>query len=458
MLPMTTSQMAAAVGGTLYGDGALTIDALSTDSRTITPSVWFVPLTGERFDGHDYIDKALTAGAAGCFCARLPEELLPGKTYILVEDTKRALRDLAGWYRGQFDLPVVQITGSMGKTTFKELLSGILTQRYNTLKTPGNLNGDIGAPLTLLSLLPEHQAAVVETGMDAPGQIRSLGLAVRPDVAVITNVDDVHLEYFKSRREILAAKAEIFENLRPGGLAVLDGDDELLNTLRPDCEILRCGGGENCAVRIENLAFLGMDALRCDVVTERNRYALTIPSPAPHMAKLAAMASVTAERLGLTAEEIVRGAAAYAPADNRLRVEHLPGNRVMINDSYNANPRSVRADVAILAQHKGGKRIAMLGDMTELGAAEAPGHQSVGELVGQLGIDILLAVGPRSKEYMVPAAQAAGCAEVRWYPDREAVKHDLLDLFAPGDALLLKASHFFGRFDLMADFLREYPF
>ena len=150
--------------------------------------------------------------------------------------------------------------------------------------------------------------------------------------------------------------------------------------------------------------------------------------------------------------------ASYAPADNRLRVEHLPGNRVMINDSYNANPRSVRADVAILAQHKGGKRIAMLGDMTELGAAEAPGHQSVGALVGQLGIDILLAVGPRSKEYMVPAAQAAGCAEVRRYPDREAVKHDLLDLFAPGDALLLKASHFFGRFDLMADFLRDYPF
>ena len=298
MLPMTTSQMAAAVGGTLYGDGALTIDALSTDSRTITPSVWFVPLTGERFDGHDYIDKALTAGAAGCFCARMPETLRPGKTYIRVEDTRRALRDLAGWYRGRFSIPVVQITGSMGKTTFKELLAGILSQRYNTLKTPGNLNGDIGAPLTLLSLMPEHQAAVVETGMDAPGQIRSLGLAVRPDVAVITNVDDVHLEYFKSRREILAAKAEIFENLRPGGLAVLDGDDELLNTLCPDCETLRCGGGENCAVRVENLEFLGMDALCCDVVTERNRYALTIPSPAPHMAKLAAMAAVTAERLG----------------------------------------------------------------------------------------------------------------------------------------------------------------
>ena len=211
MIAMTAAQMCAAAGGTLYGDQAAVITSLSTDSRSIRPGDWFVPIAGDRFDGHDYIHRALSAGGAGCFCARLPEELLPGKTYILVEDTKRALRDLAGWYRGQFDLPVVQITGSMGKTTFKELLSGILAQRYNTLKTPGNLNGDIGAPLTLLSLLPEHQAAVVETGMDAPGQIRWLGQAVRPDVAVITNIDDVHLEHFGSRRDILAAKAEILD-------------------------------------------------------------------------------------------------------------------------------------------------------------------------------------------------------------------------------------------------------
>ena len=458
MIAMTTAQMCAAAGGTLYGDPSAVITSLSTDSRSIRPGDWFVPIAGERFDGHDYIGRALEAGGAGCFCARLPETLLPGKTYILVEDTKRALRDLAGWYRGQFDLPVVQITGSMGKTTFKELLAGILSQRYNTLKTPGNLNGDIGAPLTLLSLSPEHQAAVIETGMDEFGQIRWLGQAIRPDAAVITIIDDVHLSHFNSREDILRAKAEILENLRPGGLAVLNGDDVLLNTLQPRCDTVRCGRSESCAVRITELEDLGLEGVRCTVVTDQETYPLAIPAPGVHMALLSALAVAAAERLGLTEEEIVQGVAAYAPADNRLRVERLPGNRVMINDSYNANPRSVRADVAILAQHKGGKRIAMLGDMTELGAAEASGHQSVGELVGQLGIDVLLAVGPRSKEYMVPAAQAAGCAEVRWYPDREAVKHDLLDLFAPGDALLLKASHFFGRFDLMADFLRDYPF
>ncbi len=458
MKPMTTAQICAAVQGVLFGEEGTVISAVSTDSRTIAPGAWFVPLAGERFDGHDYIDMALDKGAAGCFCARLPKNVREDKAYILVEDTKRALRDWAAWHRNQFDIPVVQITGSMGKTTFKELLAGVLSQRYETLKTPGNLNGDIGAPLTLLSLEPEHEAAVIETGMDEFGQIRYLGQAIRPDVAVITIIDDVHLSHFGSREDILKAKSEIFENLRPGGAAILNGDDVLLNTLDLRCETVRCGRSDGCAVRIAELEDLGLEGVRCTIVTEQDSYPMMIPAPGVHMAALASLAVAAAERLGLTREEIVQGVESYVPADNRLRVERLPGNRVMINDSYNANPRSVRADVVILSQHKGGKRIAMLGDMTELGTAEASGHQSVGELVGQLGIDILLAVGPRSKEYMVPAAQAAGCAEVRWYPDREAVKADLLDLFAPGDALLIKASHFFGRFDLMADFLRGYAF
>lgn len=458
MIPTTTAQIREAVQGVLFGGEDTVITDISTDSRSIPAGAWFVPLKGERFDGHDYIDMALDKGAAGCFCAKLPHKVRDDKAYILVEDTKRALRDLAAWYRGQFDIPIVQITGSMGKTTYKELLSGILSQRYRTLKTPGNLNGDIGAPLTLLSLTAEHRAAVIETGMDEFGQIRYLGQAIRPDVAVITIVDDVHLSHFGSREDILRAKAEIFENLRPGGLAVLNGDDALLNTLHPDCETVRCGQSEDCGVRVTDLEDLGLEGVRCTAVTERDRYPLDIPAPGVHMASLTAMAVAAAERLGLSREEIIRGVSSYAPADNRLRVERLSGGRIMINDSYNANPRSVQADVRILSQHRGGKRIAVLGDMTELGAAEAPGHRAVGRACGELGIEVLLAVGPRSKENMVPAAREAGCPEVRWYPDREAVKEDLTALFAPGDGILLKASHFFGRFDLLADYLREYPF
>ncbi len=459
MIPVTAAQMRAAVCGVLHGDPERAVSELSTDSRSIAPGAWFVPLTGERFDGHDYIDMALEKGAAGCFCARLPERLRPDRTYIQVEDTRRALRDLAGWYRGRFDLPIVQITGSMGKTTLKELLAEVLSQRYRTLKTPGNLNGDIGAPLTLLSLESTHQAAVIETGMDEFGQIRALGQAIRPDIAIITNISDVHLSHFGSREDILRAKAEIFENLRPGGLAVLSGDDPLLATLHLDCETAWCRFGSSpCAAYVEQMEYQGMEGLRCTIVTEKDRYPLYIPSPAAHMASLAAMAVVAAERLGLTREEIIRGVAAYTPADNRLRLERLPGGRLMINDSYNANPKSVRADLRILARHTGGKRIAMLGDMTELGTAEEEGHRSVGRLTGELGIEVLLAVGPRSQRWMVPEAEGAGCPDVRWFSSRDEARDALLTLFGPGDAVLLKASHFLNRFDLAADYLREYSF
>ena len=459
MLATTALQIASATGGKLLGRGDISITEISTDSRTIQPGDLFVPLKGDNFDGHNYIDMALEKGAAAALCARLPEMIREDKTYLLVSDTKRALRDLASWYRGQFNIPIVQITGTMGKTTLKEMLATVLAQKYNTLKTPGNFNGDIGAPLTLLSLTSEHQAAVVETGMDAAGQIRWLGEAVRPDIAIITNIGDVHIWNFdNSREKVLQAKAEIFENLCPGGLAVLSGDDELLNTLHLEFETVRCGLAEGCSVQVVDLQERGMDGVDCTVVTARDRYPLSIPVPGAHMAGLASICVAAAERLGLTKEEIARGIAAYTPADNRLRVERLPGGRIMINDSYNANPKSVQADLAILALHTTGRRIAMLGDMTELGAFEEEGHRAVGECVGRLGIDVLLAVGERSRKWIVPAAEEAGCPDVRWYESRDAVKDDLLALYGPGDALLVKASHFICRFDLMTDFLRTYPF
>lgn len=456
MIPVTAAQMAAAVHGTLYGDEHLTVTTLSTDSRSITPGLWFIPIAGERFDGHDYIDMALEKGAAGCFCARLPETLRADKTYILVEDTKKAMKDLAAWYRGQFDLPVVQVTGSVGKTTTKEMIASVLGQKLRTLKTKGNLNGDIGTPLILLELAPEHQAAVIETGMDNFGQIRNMGEAVRPDIAVINNIGDAHLEYLGSREGILQAKSEIFENLRPGGIAILNGDDALLNTLDLPFETLRCGQGENCNVRVENLEDLGVAGIRCTVRTAKAIYPLAIPAPGIHMATTAAMAVAIGEKLGLTVEEICRGVGQYQPAGERMRVERLPGDRILLNDSYNANPQSMGAALRILASTDCKKRIAMLGDMKELGAATEPGHADMGELVGQLGIDLLMAVGPYCGDYMVPAAKAAGCPDVRWYEKKEDAYADLTAAYTEGSALLLKASHFSGRFDLVADYLREF--
>ncbi len=445
MISVSALEISNAVKGTLYGNGSITVTTLSTDSRSIERDAWFVPIKGERFDGHDYIDMALDKGAAGCFCSHLPAVLREDKAYILVDDTKVAMKDLASWYREKFTLPIVQITGSVGKTTTKEMIAGVLSQKLLTHKTKGNLNGDIGAPLMVLGIMPEHETAVIETGMDNFGQIRYLGEMIRPDFAVISNIGDSHMEYLGSREGILKAKSEIFENLKPDGVAVLNGDDALLNTLSLPFETVRCGTGENCDVRIENIEDMGVAGVKCTVRTSKASYKLEIPAPGVHMVYSAAMATAIAERLGLTIKEIEQGVASFSQTGERLRVEHLRGGRLMLNDSYNANPQSMAAALRVLARTEATKRIAMLGDMKELGPATEEGHRAIGRLSGELGIDMLIAVGPYCKDYMVPAAKESGCSDVRWYEDKAHAYDDLMKEYSEGAALLLKASHFSGR-------------
>lgn len=210
MMTCTAKELCAATGGTLVQDGE-GFSCVSTDSRRVEQGCLFIPLVGERFDGHTYLTQALESGAAGCLCSRLPEALVPGKFYVQVEDTLRALGQLAGWYREKFPIPVVQITGSAGKTTTKEMIASVLSRHFLTLKTEANYNNEIGTPQTLLRLMPEHQAAVIETGMDHFGQIRYLGEMVRPTVAVITNIGDAHIENLGNTRQgTLTGVAEIF--------------------------------------------------------------------------------------------------------------------------------------------------------------------------------------------------------------------------------------------------------
>ena len=283
MIPCTAREIAAAVGGRLLQDGG-SITRVSTDSRDIQTGDLFVPLVGERFDGHAYLNMALSKGAAGCLCAAAPETLLPEKFYIAVEDTERALGDLAGWYRRKFAIPVVQVTGSAGKTTTKEMLAAVLGQHFNTLKTLANYNNFIGTPQTLFHLEQGHEAAVIETGMDHFGQIARMGEMVQPTVAVITNVGDAHIGNLDGTRQgVLRAKSEIFEHLAPDGLAVLNGDDPLLNTLDLPFKTLRCGVGAGCKVRITDVVERGIEGVSCTVTTEKGSYALSIPSPGRFM-------------------------------------------------------------------------------------------------------------------------------------------------------------------------------
>ena len=435
MTPCTAREICAAVGGTLLQDSGAPVTGVTTDSRAVQPGQLFIPLVGERFDGHAYIAKALDGGAAGCLTAREPETLLPGKLYIRVADTRLALKALASWYRDKFDLPVVQVTGSAGKTTTKEMIASVLSQRYNTLRTEGNFNNDIGAPLTLLRLMPEHQAAVIETGMNHFGEIRYLGEMVRPDIAVITNVGDAHIENLGNTRQgILRAKCEIFENLAPEGIAVLNGDDELLNTVTLPQTILRCGVGDGCGVRVTDIDDRGLEGVACTVAIEGEHYRLTTSAPGRYMIYPMAMAAAIGRRLGLTGEEIAAGVAAYTTVGSRMHLIRLPGERLVIDDCYNANPQSMAEGLRMLAASPAQHRVAVLGDMGELGQLTAQAHRDMGALTRRLGLTAV-AVGEKMHALTETDPQA------QWFATVEEAMPAIRQLFTPGTAVLVKASH-----------------
>ena len=435
MTPCTAREICAAVGGTLLQDSGAPVTGVTTDSRAVQPGQLFIPLVGERFDGHAYIAKALEDGAAGCLTAREPETLLPGKLYIQVADTRLALKALASWYRNKFDLPVVQVTGSAGKTTTKEMIASVLSQRYNTLRTEGNFNNDIGAPLTLLRLMPEHQAAVIETGMNHFGEIRYLGEMVRPDIAVITNVGDAHIENLGNTRQgILQAKCEIFENLTPEGVAVLNGDDELLNTVTLPQTILRCGVGDGCGVRVTDIDDRGLEGVACTVTIEGEHYRLTTSAPGRYMIYPMAMAAAIGRRLGLTGEEIAAGVAAYTTVGSRMHLIRLPGERLVIDDCYNANPQSMAEGLRMLAASPARHRVAVLGDMGELGQLTAQAHRDMGALTRRLGLTAV-AVGEKMHALTETDPQA------QWFATVEEAMPAIRQLFTPGTAVLVKASH-----------------
>lgn len=441
MQPMTVTEIAAVVSGVWWNpcEQVPAISAVSSDSRNITPGCLFLPWVGEQFDGHNFIDAALDAGAAGCLCAKLPQDIRPDKFYIKVADTRLALRDMASAYRDKFDIPFVQITGSVGKTTTKEMIAAVLGAKLNVLKTPENFNNDIGTPLTLFGLSPEHQAAVIETGMNHFGEIEYLGAMVRPDIAVISNIGDAHIEYLGSRGGILKAKCEIFEHLKDDGIAILNGDDALLDTVTLPQRIIRCGQSEHCQVRISDILDHGVNGITCTVTSEKDVYHLNIPAPGEHMAYAASIAVAVGEVLGLSKEEIIRGVAAYAPIGSRMHILRLSDGRVLLDDCYNANPQSVSAALEVLARTECERRVAVLGDMGELGDLTEQAHFNAGALAAMLGIDFVVAIG--SKAVKIADGAAMGGAEVLHFATREEAMPTLREQLQPHTTMLIKASH-----------------
>ena len=444
MEALTIREILEAVNGRLLGDFNdldAAVTKVETDSRTITDGALFLPLNGERFDGHAYINAALEGGAAGCLTQRERESYLPGKFYIKVDSTHRALRDLAVWYKHRFDIPVVAITGSVGKTTTKDMVAAVLSEKYEVLKTEGNKNNDIGLPLTLLRLEKKHQIAVLELGMNHAGELDYLSAIAQPDVVLITNIGDSHIENFGSREKIFEAKCEIFHYAKPGAYAILNGDDPLLATLRGHTpgDAVFCGSGEGLDYRASELESDWRSQVSCRVDTPRGTCRMDIPALGEHMIYPTLMAAAVGERFGMTLEEIAAGVRNFAPTKMRMNILNRADNITILDDAYNANPQSMRAAIEVLDGYTGDYKIAVLGDMFELGPLASVLHTGVGEFLGRSHVDCLVAVGELAK-HIYDAAAAHDVPECHYFGSKEEALPVLEKLLRPGTTVLVKAS------------------
>ena len=459
MEPMTIREILEAVDGKLLGEFSdldLTVKHVFTDSRNPDPGALFIPLVGERFDGHAFLNEALEGGAAGCFTQRERESYLPGKFYIKVGSTQKALRDLARHYKQKFRIPFVAVTGSVGQTTTKDMVAAVLGERFKVLKTEGNFNNEVGLPLTLLRLNSNHEICVVEMGMNHFGEIEYLSSIVEPDVAVITNIGDSHIENLGSRENILKAKCEIFSHMDPKkGYVILNGDDPLLEPLRASLpfQSVLVGTAEGLDYRATGVESDGEKSVRCHVRTPRSGFDVEIPALGNHMLYPTLTAAAVAEHFGMTGGEIARGVLRFAPTKMRMNILKRGDGITILNDAYNANPQSMRAAVEVLSKSGGDYKIAVLGDMFELGPFAPTLHAGVGAYLGKAGIDCLVAVGELAR-HIYDAAKDAMVPQVYWCETKEEAKPILAELVKPNSTILVKASRGMAFEELVDDLKR----
>jgi UDP-N-acetylmuramoyl-tripeptide--D-alanyl-D-alanine ligase len=445
----SVSQLLLATGGRfLGGQPELRFRSISTDTRTVGAGDLFLALTGERFDGHQFIGDAVRKGAAGVIVSRLPESL-PPVTVILVEDTLRALGDLAAYRRSLLPhLRVVAITGSSGKTTVKEMVAAILGRKHKVLKTHGNFNNLVGLPLSLLPVGYRHDVAVLEMGMNQAGEIARLAEIADPDVACINNVQEAHLAGLGSIEGVARAKGELFAGLKSWGKLAVNEDDRRVRALARRCpqEKITFGRSPRAfvrATRIHNCGEEGM-AFTLHLGPERTRVRLQVFGL--HNVANALAAAAVAYGVGVRLPEIAAGLASFTSGDKRLQILEVEGLKV-VNDTYNANPASVLAALeALQGLSRGRRTVVALGDMLELGRQSVAAHQFVGEAVARLGFDYLFTVGEFA-EAVTEAARKAGMAadRLRRFTDKKEIAAALHQLrqaqeLQPGDWLLIKGS------------------
>lgn len=431
------SDISQIVGGTLRGDGSAAVTGVVIDSRAVTAGCLFAALPGERVDGHDYIAKAFDAGAACCLAMRVPA----GETrpVIVVPDTAAALETLAAAYRAQFSIPVLGVTGSVGKTTAKEMVASVLSQRWNVLKTEKNFNNQLGVPLTLFRMEPEHDVAVVEMGVSHFGDMAPLAAMVQPTAMLFTIIGHAHLEHLKDRAGVCREKTSVLASMPADAVAFCNGDDDLLRNLDCAQRKVTFGLSEGCTVRAVDYRELGAQGAECTIVCSARRLPVRIHAYGEHMVYAALEGAAVGLVFGLTDEEIIRGIAAYQPVGSRAGIVSTE-RLTIIDDCYNANPDSMAAALRSLHGLQGGRKVAILGDMKELGENERELHREIGRQAAEQGVALLLTCGPLAADIAAGARETGG-VEIHAFETLESLCAQLPALVRTGDSVLVKASH-----------------
>ncbi len=441
---MTTEQVIRALDSKLVGARPPAISGFSIDSRTLQAGDLFFAIKGPRFDGHDFLYSAFQRGAAAAVVSELKPEISPSNSQLQVPDTTVALQKLAREYRRLGGKTVVAVTGSSGKTTTKTFIASVLHSRLKVFSNPGNLNNHYGLPLSILRMPEESDVAVLEMGMSALGEIATLSCIAEPNIGVITNVQPVHLEFFGSLELIAQAKAELADYLENRGTWVYNADDALLVARAEKFRGDRVGFGivESARVRAENIRVVDLHRTEFDLLMGRSRLKVVLPVAGKYFVYNFLAAAAVASLMGMAAEEIAARAASLGPAPMRGRIIRLRNSATLIDDSYNSNPAAlheVATSASVLAGYS--RRIAVVGEMLELGARSREYHFNAGEDLAQMGFDWVVGVRGYAAE-ICGGARHGGIADarLRFFQDSESAAEFVAQFCSSGDLLLVKGS------------------
>jgi UDP-N-acetylmuramoyl-tripeptide--D-alanyl-D-alanine ligase len=468
MVALSIKEIADAVGGIVHGDTGVTIHSVSTNSKNLSPDALFVPIIGERTDAHDFINDAFENGAKVCFTSR-ELEYAKDKVYIKVEDTRKALQMLGTYYRNKFSIPVIGITGSVGKTTTKEMIAAALETRYRVLKTEGNMNSQVGLPLMMLRLEPEHEIAVIEMGMSEEGEMGRLAEIARPETAVVTNIGVSHIAQLKTRENIRKEKLNIINCFSESSVLFVNGNDDLLCELIPEngkspkelnlckvtediltgCKRMAYGTASGCTYLAENIrtqdggTCFTYKKVTCDEQKEEKlllEEEITLQVLGLHNVYNALAALAVAERYQIPAAIAKEGLKNYLPIAMRGQIKEINGLTI-IDDSYNASPDSMKSGIQVLlAVENVTRRVAVLADVKELGEISKQCHYDVGVSISSLKVDALITIGEDAAYIAQAVKDKKSSIETYCFDDNLTASDFLMSYLKPGDGILIKGS------------------